>query len=92
MPRIFIALLILPFLTGCSEKNPEPTKLNLPPSTTDEQLAEELEGRDGRGYSYRGRTFFISCLGTGHYKSIWNSGTLELESKPDGQNLSISRK
>ena len=51
MQRIFIVLLALPFLTGCSEKpepgkeeNPEPTKLKLPPSTTDEQLAEKLKG------------------------------------------------
>ena len=59
MQRIFIVLLMLPFLTGCSEKpepgkeenpepgkeeNPEPTKLELPSSTTDEQLAEKLKG------------------------------------------------
>jgi hypothetical protein len=51
MQRILIALLMLPFLTGCSEKpepgkeeNPEPTKLKLLKSTTDEQLAEKLKG------------------------------------------------
>ena len=44
MPRLLIALLMLPFLTGCSEKNPDPDHLEMPSSTTDEQLAEKLKG------------------------------------------------
>ena len=43
MQRIFIVLLALPFLIGCSEK-PKPEILVLPESTTDEQLAEKLKG------------------------------------------------
>ncbi len=47
MQRIFIALLILPFLIGCSEKPAvdmsDITYRKMPSSTTDEQLAEELK-------------------------------------------------
>ncbi len=43
MPRLLVALLMLPFLIGCSEK-PKPEILELPQSTTDAQLAEKLKG------------------------------------------------
>ena len=104
MPRLLIALLMLPFLIGCSEKTepgkdenpeekiensaepekdsgqPESDKLSLPPSTTDEQLAEKLKGR--ANLKHLVLSYKITDSGMAHLKGLTNLKTLKLVETP----------
>jgi len=79
MQRIFIALLMLPFLIGCSEKKPAPDQLSLDyTETTDEELGEKLKELPGLKKLELTSCRKITDAGLVHLKGLTNLEELSL--------------